>query len=225
MRSAGSVARSVRGGVRRDVAPVGERVDPGARRPSPRVRRARAARGRWSRCEWTPPVETRPSRCTAPPRSRARRNAPTSASFVEERPVLDRPRHADEVLVEDPARADRQVPDLRVAHLPVGQPDRGTGGVELRVRVARDEVVEHRRVPRARRRCPARRGDPPAVEDDERDERDGSHRGAADRRERRRVERGAADERAVDGGLRHQLGGVLRLDRAAVEDAACRGGT
>ena len=40
-----------------------------------------------------------------------------------------------------------------------------------------------------------------------------------DRRERLGVEAGAADERAVDVGQREQLGGVLRLDAAAVEDA------
>ena len=48
-----------------------------------------------------------------------------SASFVEERAVLDGAGDADEVLVQDPPRPDRQVPDLRVPHLAVRQPDRG----------------------------------------------------------------------------------------------------
>jgi hypothetical protein len=46
-----------------------------------------------------------------------------------------------------------------------------------------------------------------------------SPRGRHDRRERLGLERGAADERAVDVGQREQLLGVLGLDAAAVEDA------
>ena len=42
------------------------------------------------------------------------------------------------------------------------------------------------------------------------------------RLERLDLERGAADERAVDVGLRQQLGGVVGLDRAAVETGASR---
>ncbi len=42
---------------------------------------------------------------------------------LEQRPVRARAIDADEILEEDPAGADRQVPDLRVPHLPVGQPD------------------------------------------------------------------------------------------------------
>ena len=40
-----------------------------------------------------------------------------------------------------------------------------------------------------------------------------------DRQEIRRLEAGAADQRAVDVGDRHQFGGVRWLDRAAIEDA------
>ena len=69
----------------------------------------------------------------------------------------------------------------------------------------------------------ARRRAAPAVEDDERYEREAGC--PANRREGVGVEGGAADERAVDVGLGEQLGGVLRLDRAAVEDARRRGAT
>jgi hypothetical protein len=41
----------------------------------------------------------------------------------EERAVLDRGVDAHQILEENPARPDREVPDLRVAHLPRGQPD------------------------------------------------------------------------------------------------------
>src|SRR6478736_499280 len=87
---------------------------------------------------------------------------------LEERPIRDRAVHALEVLVEDAARADRQMADFGVPHLAIRQPDRLTGGLERRVRVARPEGVEHRRlgeldsIPRPRG-CEA-----PPVEDDER---------------------------------------------------------
>ena len=165
----------------------------------------------------TPPWETSPSRCTSPPRSRARAT-PEERLVLVERAVRDRASTRIEVLVDDRARADRQVADLGVAHLPLGEPHRLAGRGELRVRVARPEIVEDGRVARARPRCPDRRRDPPAVEDHERDERDASpERGAADLGERLGVERRAADERTVDVRLRQQLGRVLGLDRAAVE--------
>ena len=91
---------------------------------------------------------------------------------LEERPVRDRTVYTLKVLVEDAARADRQMTDLGVAHLAVRQSDRLAGGVEGRVRVARPEGVEHRRlgqldpIPRAWGRAA------PPVEDDERYERD-----------------------------------------------------
>ena len=75
-------------------------------------------------------------------------------------------------MVEDAAGADRQVPDLRVAHLALGQPDRLAASLRASCAGTRPEPVEHRRrgeldgVPRAGRRAA------PAVEDDERYERD-----------------------------------------------------
>jgi len=91
---------------------------------------------------------------------------------LEQRPVGDRPVHPLEVLVEDAARADRQMADLGVAHLTGRQSDRLTGGRERRVRVARPERVEDRRL-RELDRIPRPRGRAaPAVEDDERYERE-----------------------------------------------------
>ena len=82
---AGSSARSRTARRRRHVAPVGEGVDPRPLGHPSRSASSSSAR-RWSMCEWTPPYETRPSRWTSPPRSRARRNAPTSASFSKSEP-------------------------------------------------------------------------------------------------------------------------------------------
>src|SRR5581483_9888767 len=85
----------------------------------------------------------------------------------EEGAVLDRPVDAHQVLVEDAAGADRQVPHLRVAHLPGRQPDRLPGGFERRMRVVAPQPVEDGcrgegdRVARAGRRAA------PAVENDE----------------------------------------------------------
>ena len=120
-------------------------------------------------CEWTPPYETSPSRWTFPPRSRARRNAETSASFVANDAVRDRPVHALEVLQQDPARSDREVPDLRVAHLAVRQADGLPGRRERRVRIASPERVEDGRVGLVDRISGPGRRKSPAVEDDEDD--------------------------------------------------------
>src|SRR6266487_1119767 len=87
---------------------------------------------------------------------------------LEERSIRDRAVHALEVLVEDPARADRQMTDLGVAHLAVRQADRLTGGVERRVRVTRPEGVEHRRLGQLDRIPRAGSRDAPPIEDDER---------------------------------------------------------
>ncbi len=61
--------------------------------------------------------------------------------------------------------------DLRVAHLALGQADRRAGRAELRGRIAGDEVVEDGCARELDRVARAGRGDPPAVEDHERDER------------------------------------------------------
>ena len=168
--------------------------------------------------EWTPPYETRPRRWTSPPRSRARRNAETSASFRDERAVGDGVVHPHEILEEDSSGADREVADLGVAHLPGRKADSLSRRGERRVRVAGPQRVEHRCVRELDRVARPGRSDPPTIEDDERDELQAVLGGrAADRLERREVERGPADESAVHVGQREQHTGVLGLDRAAVE--------
>ena len=100
------------------------------------------------------------------PASRARAsNAPSSASFSKNDAVLDRRVDAHEVLVDDAARPDGQVADLGVPHLAGGRPDGLARGLERRMREAGPELVEDRRVRRARprsrapaARSPSRRG-------------------------------------------------------------------
>ena len=165
--------------------------------------------------ECTPPSETRPMRWT--------RSTPSKRGLqhrvARQRAVGDGLVDARQVLADDRAGAEVEVADLGVAHLPLGQPDRAAAGRQLRVRVARPEVVEDRRVgqldgvagpggasPQPSRMTRATPGRPSRLA------------AAHDRRERLRLERRAADERAVDVGQREQLGGVVGLDRAAVED-------
>src|SRR5215213_5354237 len=87
---------------------------------------------------------------------------------AEERAVADGGIQALQVLEEDPSGADRQVPDLGVAHLAGRQPDGLSGGREPGVRVLAPEAVEHRRPRELDRIAGARRRAAPAVEDDER---------------------------------------------------------
>ena len=87
---------------------------------------------------------------------------------LEERAVLDRAVHAHQVLVEDPARPDRQVADLGVPHLAGRQADRLAGGLQLRVRVLGPDPVEDRRVGQLDGVARAGRRTAPPVEDDER---------------------------------------------------------
>ena len=73
-------------GVRRDVAAVGERVHPGPLAHPLAARRARAARAGGRCASGRRRCETSPSRCTSPPRARARRKTPTSAWFSKNEP-------------------------------------------------------------------------------------------------------------------------------------------
>ena len=153
----GQLGEVVLGRVRRDVAAVGEGVDPGplGREPEQRlqvldVRVHAAVRDEAEQVHVAAPVERRLQR-----------------RVLEEGAVRDRAVDPLQVLVEHAARADRQVADLRVAHLAGRQADRLARGLDRRVRVLGPEPVEDRRlgeldrVPRARRRAA------PAVEDDE----------------------------------------------------------
>ena len=143
-----------------------------------------------------------------------------------QRPVLDRLVDAHEVLLDDRPRAEVEVADLRVAHLPLGQPYARAAGGQRGVVVLLPESVEHRRVGERDRVARPIRRQPPAVEDHQADGGDrASRRGGVepardldDARERVGIEAGAADERAVDVGKGEQLLGVLGLQRAAVED-------
>ncbi len=129
--------------------------------------------------------------------------------------VLDRLVDPGEVLHHDGPGTEVEMPDLRIAHLPLGEPDGTAAGGELGVRVARPTA---RRTPGsrpARSHCRGRRGrDPSRRARSARRSRPGgrrarprgsSRRGLDDRRERGRVEARAADERAIDIGQREQL--------------------
>ena len=133
---------------------------------------------------------------------------------LEERSVADGGVHALQVLEEDPARPDRQVPDLGVAHLTGREADGLTGCGERRVWELAPEAVEDRRARQLDGVAGTGRSAAPAIENDERYEVDAAQ---TNRCEGIGVERGAADERAVDRGLGEELGRVFRLHRAAVE--------
>ena len=161
-------------------------------------------------CEWTPPYETSPSRCTLRPRS----NAAAQRGVLEERAVGDRAVDAHQVLVEPSPGADRQMADLRVAHLP-GRQARGLAGrIERRVREVAPEAVEDRRVRQLDGVAGTGRRATPPVEDDERYERVAARQIA--RKESTSSEAPPTSAPSTSG-CAEQLGGVVRLDRAAVE--------
>ena len=89
----------------------------------------------------------------------------------EERSIARRTVHALQVLVEDATAADRQVADLRVAHLPGRQSDRLAGGLERRVRELRPQTVEDRRAGELDRVARSGRRAAPPVQNDENYER------------------------------------------------------
>ncbi len=91
---------------------------------------------------------------------------------LEERAVLDRLVHAHQVLEGHASGADREMSDLRVPHLPGRKADRLPGGLEGRVRVLGPQAVEGRRVGELDRVPGPGRGEAPAVQDDERYERE-----------------------------------------------------
>ncbi len=152
----------VHGRGRRDVATVGERVDPGL------LRLALAA----GELEQRPQVVD--VGVDAAVRDEAHQVDIGAAAerrderlVLEERTACDRAVDAHQVLVEHSSRADREVADLGVAHLAGREPDRLAGGLDRRVRAALPEPVEHRRIGQRDRVPRARRGAAPAVEDHE----------------------------------------------------------
>ncbi len=148
---------------RHRVAPVEQRVD--------RRRAALLALAQRSisanRClsiACTPPLPMSPTRCSVPPLLRhcvaARRAAPVAKNEPSSIAIVD----AHEVLHHHAARAEVQVADLAVAHLPFGQSDGEPRGVEQRSRACRSRArptsacaPSRSRSPRARRGSPSRR--------------------------------------------------------------------
>ena len=171
---------------------------------------------RWRSLECTPPSLTSPIRCTRG----ASFSAACSTSFSRQRPVLDRLVDAGEVLRDDRARAEVEVPDLGVAHLALGQPDALAHRDQLRVRLGVPQLVEHRRVGERHRVARPVGREPPAVEHDQDDVGDAHARAASTI---------AANESACSeapptsapsmSSCDEDLGRVLGLQRAAVEDA------
>ncbi len=91
---------------------------------------------------------------------------------------IDRLGDAHDVHVDDPARAQGHVADLGVAHLTVGEPDGGSGGLELRARAARAQLREERRVRERRRVTRAAVTEAESVEHDEHDRTTFTHEAA-----------------------------------------------
>ena len=143
--------------MRRDVTPVGERMDP---RP---LGRETEKRPQMIDVRVDATVRDEPEQMH-PPAAVERR--PERAA-VGEGAVGDRVVDTHEIRVQPPTRPDRQMADLRVAHLTRGQPGSLAGRLE-RVRIRLPKAIEDRcrrerdRVARPRRPAAA------AVEDDER---------------------------------------------------------
>ena len=164
--------------MRRDVAAVGEGVDPRAVAhplPAPEVEqrlevvevRVDAALGDEPEQVDVAAALLRTLEC----REKSR--------ILEEGAVADRGVHPLEVLEEDPAGSDRQMADLGVAHLPGRQADRLAGGRESRLRILGPEPVEDGRLRELDGIAGTARRAAPAVEDDERYEVDAARQIAA----------------------------------------------
>ena len=124
-------------------------------------------------CEWTPPCETSPSRWTFAPRARARSKTPTSAGFSKNEP--------SSIALVDPLevleRGSRPEPIVRcpTSELPIWPGGRPTASPEASSVVCGYSAQSRSNTGRVReldRVAGAGRGDAPAVEDDERDERE-----------------------------------------------------
>ena len=95
---------------------------------------------------------------------RARSAAPR---FSASSPAPDCVVDARQILHHDRARAEAEVAHLRIAHLAIREADRAARRRQTRVRVARPQLVEHRRVRPGDRIAGSARRDPPPVEDDQ----------------------------------------------------------
>ena len=222
----GQLGEIRRRGVRRDVAAVGERVDPGPF-GHPLGSRQLEQRAQVIDVGVHAAVRDEAEQMDVCPRARApARNAETSAALRANEPSAIAFVHAHEILVEDPAGADREVTDLGVAHLPGREPHGLAGRCERRMRVALAERVEDRRVGELDGVARPRRREPPAVEDDEDD---GPQATSAPARQIASndgdVERGAADERAVHVRQREERRGVVRASPSRRRAPARRGAT
>ena len=159
-----------RGRFGRDVAAVGERVDPRCL-PQPLPAGEDEQRAKVVDVRVDSAVRDEPEEVHGAGSLLRAAKRPPKRLVLEDRAVLDGAGHADEILVQDPPRPDREVPHLGVAHLPFGEPHRRSRGGQPGRRVRRHEMVEYRGlreldgIPRPRWR------DPPAVEHDERDKR------------------------------------------------------
>ncbi len=159
------------GRCRRDVASVREGVDPRPLRHSLLLgepqQRLQVVEVRMDAA-----VRDEPEQVDVPAPLACARERADERLVREEAAVADRAVDALEVHVDDAARADRQVPDLRVPHLAGREPDRLAARLQRRVRVLPPEPVEHRRRRELDRVPGAGRRAAPPVEDDERYERD-----------------------------------------------------
>ncbi len=150
--------------VRRDVTTVGEGVNPGVR-------------GR-EREEGSEVVDVRmdaalrhePDQVDAP----ATREGRLQRLVLAERAVGHGLVHANEVLVQASPRSEGQVPHLGVAHLPCRDAHGLAGGLERRMRIAREQIVEDGRLGERDGVAGPRRGAAPPVGNHERYEWDAS---------------------------------------------------
>jgi hypothetical protein len=157
-----------RGGVWRDVASVGEGVHPHA------LLHTLALRQREQRAEVVDvgvnaAVRHEPEQVDVSHALAGAVKRGDERVVLGERPVLDRAVHPREVLEEDAPRADREMADLGVAHLPHRKTDCLAGRGERSVRVSLEESIEHGRICELDGIPGAGRCDPPSVEDDEDD--------------------------------------------------------
>ena len=120
-------------------------------------------------CEWTPPSESRPIRCSVRPPSVARWAASTRTGFAKELAILDRQVDPRDRLVDDEPRAEVEMPDLGVPHLTARQADIDPTRSQRRVRIGGPEPIEDGRVRQFDRIAGTGGLQPPAVQNHEHD--------------------------------------------------------